>query len=296
MTGLSSALLAQPSWQSNLTGKIDTVNPFKATMTSNFPTSTMLYSGDWHYEVSHRFVPPIREKGAFLGLDGGANMRMSIGYGIRDNLNLRIGRSSLHDNADLQLKYRIWNNLSSAGPSALALRIGIARNGDLPGKQQQARIWQYVAQLVYNIQWSNSPLRIGIVPSYLYNTAPYSIETQHSLIAGLYALYYLNEMWGIWIESAPLIEGYRGRLWSLENKKIKYRDLIVNKDVSKVSIIGVGMITTPGVTYRMFQTLANIGINILVISTSEIKISVLINKKNIKKALAALHKEFKLNS
>jgi len=69
-----------------------------------------------------------------------------------------------------------------------------------------------------------------------------------------------------------------------------------NNNVSKVSIIGVGMITTPGVTYRMFQTLANKGINILVIATSEIKISVLINKKNIKKALTALHKEFKLNS
>ncbi|HJN84450.1 MAG TPA: aspartate kinase [Candidatus Pelagibacter bacterium] len=79
------------------------------------------------------------------------------------------------------------------------------------------------------------------------------------------------------------------------NKKIKYRDLIVNKNVSKISIIGVGMVTTPGVTYRMFQTLANKGINILVIATSEIKISVLINKKNIKKAISALHKEFKLN-
>jgi len=81
-----------------------------------------------------------------------------------------------------------------------------------------------------------------------------------------------------------------------QNKKIKYRDLIVNNNVSKVSIIGVGMVTTPGVTYRMFQTLANKGINILVIATSEIKISVLINKRNIKKALSALHKEFKLNS
>jgi aspartate kinase len=81
-----------------------------------------------------------------------------------------------------------------------------------------------------------------------------------------------------------------------QNKKIKYRDLIVNKNVSKISIIGVGMVTTPGVTYRMFQTLAKKGINILVIATSEIKISVLINKKNIRKALAALHKEFKLNS
>ena len=81
-----------------------------------------------------------------------------------------------------------------------------------------------------------------------------------------------------------------------QNNKIKYRDLIVNKNVSKVSIIGVGMVTTPGVTYRMFQTLANKRINILVIATSEIKISVLIDKKNIKQALSALHKEFKLNS
>ena len=81
-----------------------------------------------------------------------------------------------------------------------------------------------------------------------------------------------------------------------QNKKIQFRKLTIDKNVSKVSIIGVGMITTPGVTYRMFQTLANKGINILVIATSEIKISVLINKKNIKKALSALHKEFKLNS
>jgi len=80
-----------------------------------------------------------------------------------------------------------------------------------------------------------------------------------------------------------------------QNKKIKYRDLIVNKNVSKVSIIGVGMITTPGVTYRMFQTLAKKRINILVISTSEIKISVLIEKKFVKKAISALHKEFKLD-
>ena len=72
--------------------------------------------------------------------------------------------------------------------------------------------------------------------------------------------------------------------------------MIIDKNVSKISIIGVGMVTTPGVTYRMFQSLANKKINILVISTSEIKISVLINKKNLKKAILALHKEFKLNT
>ncbi len=80
------------------------------------------------------------------------------------------------------------------------------------------------------------------------------------------------------------------------NKLIKFKKLIVNKDVSKVSIIGVGMITTPGVTYRMFRALAKKRINIEVISTSEIKISVLINKKNLKKSVEILHQEFKLNN
>ena len=54
------------------------------------------------------------------------------------------------------------------------------------------------------------------------------------------------------------------------------------------------MVTTPGVTYRMFQALANKNINILVISTSEIKISVLVSTKNLIKSISALHKEFKL--
>ena len=79
------------------------------------------------------------------------------------------------------------------------------------------------------------------------------------------------------------------------NKKISFRKLNCDNNVSKVSIIGVGMITTPGITYRMFQALAEKKINIMVISTSEIKISVLISNKFMKKAVAALHKEFKLN-
>ena len=80
-----------------------------------------------------------------------------------------------------------------------------------------------------------------------------------------------------------------------QNKSIFYKKLSFDKNLSKVSIIGVGMITTPGITYRMFQALASKKINILVISTSEIKISVLVSSKNVKKAIAALHKEFKLD-
>ncbi len=80
-----------------------------------------------------------------------------------------------------------------------------------------------------------------------------------------------------------------------KNKNIVFKKLIFDKNVSKVSIIGVGMITTPGVTFRMFQALARKNINIQVISTSEIKISVIIKRTNVRKAIKCLHNEFNLD-
>ena len=79
-----------------------------------------------------------------------------------------------------------------------------------------------------------------------------------------------------------------------KNKNIIFKRMTFDKNVSKVSIIGVGMVTTPGVTFRMFQALAKKEINIQVISTSEIKISVLIKRTKVTKAIKALHKEFDL--
>ena len=81
-----------------------------------------------------------------------------------------------------------------------------------------------------------------------------------------------------------------------KNKNINFKKIIVDDKVSKVSIIGVGMITTPGVTYRMFNALAKKNINIIVISTSEIKISVLVSRKDLNKAISILHKEFNLEN
>ena len=67
-------------------------------------------------------------------------------------------------------------------------------------------------------------------------------------------------------------------------------------EVSKISIVGIGMRSHSGIAQTMFKTLGDENINIKVISTSEIKISVLIHRKNLKKAIAALHKEFKLEA
>jgi aspartate kinase len=79
------------------------------------------------------------------------------------------------------------------------------------------------------------------------------------------------------------------------NKKIKFQELSNNDKVSKISIVGAGMVATPGVTYKMFRALANSDINILAISTSEIKISVIINENDTLKAIKKLHTIFDLD-
>ena len=79
------------------------------------------------------------------------------------------------------------------------------------------------------------------------------------------------------------------------NKEIKYRSITHNDKVAKISIVGAGMVSTPGVTYRMFRGLADDKINILAISTSEIKLSVIIDEKNTLKAVKILHTIFDLD-
>jgi len=79
------------------------------------------------------------------------------------------------------------------------------------------------------------------------------------------------------------------------NKKINFKKINTNDKVSKVSIVGAGMVTTPGVTYKMFRALADDNINILAISTSEIKISVIINDFDTLKAVKKLHTTFDLD-
>ena len=77
-------------------------------------------------------------------------------------------------------------------------------------------------------------------------------------------------------------------------KKINFRSLKTNNKISKISVIGMGMMSQSGVAQKMFKTLANNNINILAISTSEIKISVLIDEKYTNVAIKSLHKSYNL--
>ena len=73
---------------------------------------------------------------------------------------------------------------------------------------------------------------------------------------------------------------------------VSYDDLIVNENTGKLSIVGAGMESHPGVASKMFEALADVGINIHMISTSEIKISVIIDVKDCEKGMQAVHDKF----
>jgi aspartate kinase len=79
-------------------------------------------------------------------------------------------------------------------------------------------------------------------------------------------------------------------------KEIGYRDVTHDANVAKVSIIGIGMRAHPGVAQMMFRTLSDKGINIQVISTSEIKVSVLIAEEYVELAVRALHSAYELDA
>ena len=78
------------------------------------------------------------------------------------------------------------------------------------------------------------------------------------------------------------------------NTSLKCEKTTVNTDVAKVSIVGAGMMSNAGVAAKMFEALYDAGVNILQISTSEIRVSVLVEEKYVNEAAQAVHDAFAL--
>ena len=94
---------------------------------------------------------------------------------------------------------------------------------------------------------------------------------------------------------APYPQKTKGTLWAAPDQDvIGFEDYSFTTAVSKVSIVGAGMVTNPGVAAKMFEALYEAHINIHMIATSEIKVSVLIDEGCEQKAVKALHDKFEL--
>lgn len=88
-------------------------------------------------------------------------------------------------------------------------------------------------------------------------------------------------------EAVAVLEANKARL--------KFEEITCSKDVAKLSIVGAGMMSNPGVAAKMFECLFNVGININMISTSEIRVTVLIDEKDAERAINAVHDAFGLS-
>ena len=92
-------------------------------------------------------------------------------------------------------------------------------------------------------------------------------------------------------------EDLEGAIAILEKNKerLTIKEIVWNEHVAKLSVVGAGMMSNPGVTAKMFESLYNSRININMISTSEIRITVLVDEKDIDKAMNAVHDGFEVN-
>jgi len=203
---------AQPPhihWKKRKTVPIIDLQLFHSTQVVNLPTVETIRKGEFEFEISHRFIPPLDQKGAFLGIDGPVNMRIALAYGITDRLLINLGRSNREDNLDLRLKYKLFWFRHKTFPFSIAVRAGTAWTTQVTGgHRSNSRNFQYYGQIIFNTLLFKK-LGMGIVPSYLYNSHIYCQEIQTTTTLGSYMQYYLNTIWSLYIEMNNTMNGYR---------------------------------------------------------------------------------------
>ena len=123
---ISFQVLAQPKWERGETKTEQPLALFHSTQTANFPTTESLNKGNFMYEISHRFIPSIKDGfEALYGFDGPARIRFALGYGITDELMVMLGRSNEMDNWDLYFKQKLFQLPSDILPSVFSIKGGI---------------------------------------------------------------------------------------------------------------------------------------------------------------------------
>lgn len=188
----------------------------------SLPTATTLQKGDFEFEISHRFIPPINSGYSNLyGLDGPVNMRIALGYAPTNRLVVTLGRSNVDGNVDLWLKYKLLQR-RGAMPLLLAIQAGSAWN-TLPADKLargDSRHFQYWGELILNTL-IHKRLGIGLVPSYLYNTSIYLPERQHTVNLGIYGQFYVSPLWSLLVEWNAYLSG-EGTVFQHNNDAISF--------------------------------------------------------------------------
>ena len=171
---------------------------FHSTQSLNLPTAETLNKGEFHFEISHRFVSSFsRGVGGLFGLDGPVNMRLGLGYAPSNRLLVTLARSNWRDNIDLRLKYKVAEIPSRSLPIMIGFQAGLGWNTGVTGRSDgDSRNFQYYGQLIVNTMIADK-LALGVVPSYIINPLIDNDVTETTVSMGTYGHYYLSDLVGL---------------------------------------------------------------------------------------------------
>jgi hypothetical protein len=203
-------------WQKKKSSGKTQLHLFHSTHGINLPTAETMQQGDFEFEVSHRFLSTVDQGfNTFWGMDGGAHMRLALGYAITNDLMVTLGRSDVNVNWDLRAKYRILQLNNKVLPMLFAIQAGSAYNqADIPqlcdGSKLADDKTQFYGQFIANTMYQKT-FGIGVVASYLHNSHPACKDTQHSITLGTNVQYYVSDTWSLLAEWNPTVDGWRNK-------------------------------------------------------------------------------------
>jgi hypothetical protein len=181
---------------------------FHSTHSISLPTAETHQKGDFEFEVSHRFFPPISDGlDELYGLDGPANIRFALGYSITNRLMVVLGRSNVDNNFDLQAKYKALQLKFNTIPVLTAIRVGAAWNrvrvsyfdsqSNLRTRHRNhKRNFQYYGQLIINTL-IDKKIGLGLIPSYLINRDIRFENRESSFLLGINTQVYFMRHWSL---------------------------------------------------------------------------------------------------
>lgn len=174
----------------------------------NLPTAAVLSKEIFEFEVAHRFYPVIKDgHDVLFGLDGPANIRFALAYGISDRVSIGLGRSNLDDNLDLNVKLRGLEIRNQSMPVLIGFQAGAGWNTQVFGlSNTDSRSFQYYVRIIANTMVANR-LGLGIVPSYLYNTDVRAENTGDIVTLGIIVQYWVSRSFSLLAEWDPAIAG-----------------------------------------------------------------------------------------
>lgn len=181
---------------------------FSSTHAIGLPTAESHKKGDFEFEISHRFFPPIADgHEALYGFDGPVNMRIALGYALTDDILITLGRSNVEDNIDLWLKWKALTLENEKLPTLISFRIGAdwsvietfhegIDDFYFIRKKFDSHHFQGYAQGIINSLFKDR-FGLGLVPSYLFNRDISFTEREHSFILGSYGQIFINDRWAL---------------------------------------------------------------------------------------------------